>query len=122
MLYTAPLMDVILLLLLFFLFGSNYVLKSGVEVRLPTSSSSLPSAEDSHVITLFPNETGEFFFDDERVSLDGLGALLGDAQKRSKQIIILGDESVNYGAVMSVARLVLDAGFDVSFATKAEDE
>lgn len=122
MLYMAPLMDVVLLLLLFFLFGSNFVLKSGVDVRLPASSSSLPTAEDAHIITLVPNGTGEFFFDDDRISLDGLSARLANAKQRSKQVVILGDESVNYGAVMHVADLMLGAGFEVSFATKAEDE
>lgn len=120
MLYTAPLMDVILLLIIFFLFGSNLVLKSGVEVKLPASSSSLPSAEDAHIITLIPNETGEFYFNDERVSLTSLQGKLGDAVKRSNQVVILGDEAVSYGVVMGIARLVLDAGFDVSFATKME--
>lgn len=122
MLYTAPLMDVILLLIIFFLFGSNLVLKSGVEVKLPTSSSSLPSAEDAHIITLIPNETGEFYFNDERVNLESLKGRLGDAVKRSNQVVILGDEAVSYGVVMGIARLVLDAGFEVSFATKMEVE
>lgn len=122
MLYTAPLMDVILLLIIFFLFGSNLVLKSGVEVKLPTSSSSLPSAEDAHIITLIPNETGEFYFNDERVNLESLKGRLGEAVKRSNQVVILGDEAVSYGIVMGIARLVLDAGFDVSFATKMEVE
>jgi len=122
MLYTVPLMDVILLLIIFFLFGSNLVLKSGVEVKLPTSSSSLPSAEDAHIITLIPNETGEFYFNDERVNLESLKGRLGEAVKRSNQVVILGDEAVSYGVVMGIARLVLDAGFEVSFATKMEVE
>jgi biopolymer transport protein ExbD len=122
MLYTAPLMDVIFLLIIFFLFGSNLVLKSGVEVKLPTSSSSLPSAEDAHIITLIPNETGEFYFNDERVNLESLKGRLGEAVKRSNQVVILGDEAVTYGIVMGIARLVLDAGFEVSFATKMEVE
>jgi biopolymer transport protein ExbD len=122
MLYTAPLMDVILLLIIFFLFGSNLVLKSGVEVTLPTSSSALPSAEDAHIITLIPNEMGEFYFNDERVNLKSLKGRLDQALRRSNQVVILGDEAVSYGSVMGIARLVLDAGFELSFATKMEVE
>ena len=122
MLYTAPLMDVILLLIIFFLFGSNLVLKSGVEVKLPTSSSALPSAEDAHIITLIPNEMGEFYFNDERVNLKSLKGRLDQALRRSNQVVILGDEAVSYGSVMGIASLVLDAGFEVSFATKMEVE
>lgn len=120
MLYTAPLVDVILLLMIFFLFGSNLVLKSGVEVNLPTSASSLPSAEDAHIITLIPSETAEFYFNDERVDLARLAPRLEQAIKRSDQVVILGDETVDYGAIMEIAKLVLNAGFEVSFATKVE--
>ena len=120
MLYTAPLMDVILLLIIFFLFGSNLVLKSGVEVNLPTSSSSLPSAEDAHIITLIPTDTAEFYFNDERVDLARLETRLEEAIKRSDQVVILGDQAVDYGVVMEIAKLVLNAGFEVSFATKVE--
>ncbi len=119
-LYTAPLMDVILLLIIFFLFGSNLVLKSGVEVALPTSSSSLPSAEDAHIITLIPTDTAEFYFNDERVNLSGVAARLEEAIKRSDQVVILGDEAVDYGVIMEIAKLFLNGGFQVSFATKIE--
>ena len=122
MLYTAPLMDVILLLIIFFLFCSNLVLKSGVEVNLPSSSSALPSAEDAHIVTLIPSETGEFYFNDERVGLEALKLRLGDALKRSNQVVILGDEVVPYGVVMGVAQVILDAGFEVSFATKTKGD
>lgn len=120
LLYTAPLMDVILLLLIFFLFGSNLVLKSGVEVNLPASSSVLPSAEDAHLVTLLPNDSGGFFFNDRRVDLPELSASLGEAGKRSKQVVILGDESIDFGVVMEVANLFLREGFEVSFATKVD--
>ena len=120
MLYTAPLVDVILLLIIFFLFGSNLVLKSGVEVNLPSSSSSLPSAEDAHIITLIPTDTAEFYFNDERVDIEKLSGKLEEAIKRSNQVVILGDEAVDYGVVMSIARLVLNNGFEASFATKME--
>jgi biopolymer transport protein ExbD len=45
---------------------------------------------------------------------------LDEAIKRSDQVVILGDEAVDYGSVMEIARLVLNAGFEVSFATKVE--
>ncbi|MCH1407514.1 MAG: biopolymer transporter ExbD [Verrucomicrobiales bacterium] len=120
MLYTGPLMDVILLLLIFFLFGSNFVLKSGVEVDLPLSNSVLPSAEDAHIITLIPNDSSEFYFNDERVDLEGLESRLDLAILRSKQVILLGDKTINYGTVMEISQAVLRKGFEVSFATQQE--
>lgn len=120
LLYTGPLVDVILLLLIFFLFGSNFVLKSGVEVELPYSSSVLPSAEDAHIITLIPEDTSEFYFNDERISLSELEEKLDEAISRSNEVILLGDEAVNYGTVMNISQLVLRKGFELSFATQQE--
>lgn len=120
MLYTAPLVDVILLLIIFFLFGSNLVLKSGVEVELPRSGSALPSADAAHIITLIPNDTSEFYFNDERIDLQRLDDKLEEAKERSNHVVLLGDETVDYGAVMEISRLVLRKGFELSFATQEE--
>lgn len=119
-LYTAPLIDVILMLIIFFLFGSNLVLKSGFEVNLPTSTASLPSAEDAHIITVIPGETSKFYFNDEWITLEELPAALDDSMKRSREVILLGDEEVDYGSVMKIASLVIQRGFELSFATQQE--
>ncbi|MEM7602418.1 MAG: biopolymer transporter ExbD [Verrucomicrobiota bacterium] len=120
MLYTAPLTDTVLLLLIFFLFGSNFVLKSGFEVNLPTSGSALPAAEDAHIISLVTGEENEFFFDDERISVDQLAAKLDDVSSESKEVILLGDISVNYGNVMEISKIILSKGFELSFATQQD--
>src|SRR6056297_1723439 len=120
MLYTSPLIDVVLLLIIFFLFGSSLVLKSGVDVSLPRSSSALPSAEDAHIITLIPGKTAEIYFNDERIGLDRLGEKLDEGVGRSRQVILLGDESISYGTVMNVSRFILKRGFELSFATQQE--
>lgn len=120
MLYTGPLVDTILLLLIFFLFGSNFVLKSGVEVSLPLSDSVLPAAEDAHILTLIPESRNAFFFNDERIDLAGLDARLEDAANRSREVILLGDEASSFGMVMEVSRILLNRGFEVSFATQQE--
>ena len=120
MLYTAPLVDVILLLIIFFLFGSNLVLKSGIEVRLPSSSSALPTAEDAHIITLISRDSEEFYFNDDRLTLSGLAERLEEAKKRSSQVILLGDVTVDYGSVMEIADLLLSKGFDLKFAAQPD--
>lgn len=122
MLYTGPLIDVILLLIIFFLFGSNIILKSGVEVRLPASSSVLPTAEDAHIVTMIANDTSEFFFNDQRIDVEQLEALLPDAIERSDQVILLGDERVPYGVVMEISEVFLKNKFEVLFATQQQTQ
>ena len=120
MLYTSPLIDVVLLLMIFFLFGSNFVLKSGVDVSLPRSSSALPSAEDAHIVMLIPGKSSEIYFNEERIELAELGEKLDAGAERSQEVSLLGDEAISYGAVMNVSRFILKRGVELSFATQQE--
>jgi len=119
-LYTAPLVDVVLLLIIFFLFGSNLVLKSGVEVKLPVSGSSLPASEGAHILTVLGGESDALYLNDERVSPAQLEAALEELRPHSGQVILLGDESVSYGRIMDISQAVLRMGFDLSYATQQE--
>ena len=117
-LYTAPLMDVIMLLIIFFLFGSSFVLKSGIGVTLPKSGSVLPPAEDAHIVTLIPGRSGDFYFNDQRITLEELPEVLEEAIKRSDDVILLSDETIDYGVVMEVSSIILGYGFNLSQATQ----
>jgi len=119
-LYTAPLVDVVLLLIIFFLFGSNLVLKSGVEVKLPVSGSSLPASEGAHILTVLGGESDGLYLNDERVSPAQLEAALEELRPHSGHVILLGDESVSYGRIMDISQTVLRMGFDLSYATQQE--
>lgn len=119
-LYTAPLLDAILLLLVFFLLGSNFILKSGVAVDLPFSESSLPVAERSHIVTIVPGETIRYFFNENRVTLEELDLRLAESVEQSRQVILLADRRVDYGTVMSVSAMALKHGYDLAYATATE--
>ncbi len=119
-LYIGPLIDVVLLLLIFFLFGSNFVLKSGVSVRLPQSNSSLPSALQSHIISIAPGDSEDIYFNEEKVDFVRLEELLKISTKRSTQIILLADEKTSYGTVMKVSLLAFRYGYELSFATQEQ--
>lgn len=120
MIYTAPLADVVLLLIIFFLFGSSLVLKSGVGVTLPRSSSALPVAEEAHIITLLSGDLSTFYFNDQRSDLDSLSSLLDEGAVRSRQVILLGDASIPYGKIMEISEIILQKGFELAFATQEE--
>ena len=106
------------LLLIFFLFGSNFVLKSGVSVELPSSASALPAAPQAHIITITSGETDQIFFNERQVDLAELKGLLIESRERSDQVILLGDELISYGKVMEVSQLVMSHGYHLSFATR----
>ena len=119
-LYTAPLLDAILLLLIFFLLGSNFILKSGVAVELPISTSTLPQTERSHIVTIAPGELAQIYFNEDRVSLEELDVRLTDPDDQAKHIIILGDRRSDFGSIMQISQIALKRGYDVALATQTE--
>ena len=122
-LYLAPLLDGVLLLLVFFvLFGSSFVLKSGVQVNLPASSSALPSARDTHIITVMKGTPPKLFFNESRVDINQLTSRLAAGKLDSSQVTILADRDASFGDVMETAFLALKLGYEVAYGTQPGDE
>lgn len=122
MLYVAPLLDVVLLMLVFFLLGSSMVLKSGYAVSVPYSESSLPTVERSHVITLAASGAATIFFNEERVTMEELDKRLAEGVAEIRQIILRADRAAPFGAVAEVSNLVLAHGYDLAYATTPDFE
>ncbi len=119
-LYTAPLLDTILLLLIFFLLGSSFILKSGIAVELPVSASSLPSVERSHIITIAPGELAQIYLNEDRVSYEELDERLANSTEKARHVIILGDKRTNYGSIVRISQIALKHDYDVALATQGE--
>jgi biopolymer transport protein ExbD len=124
MMYIAPLLDVVLLLLVFFLLGSSLILKSGYAVSVPYSQSSLPSTDRSHVITMALAAGGEstIYFNEHRVGLDELDERLKNGDVQIRQIILRADRGAPFGEVVKVSNLVLSHGYDLMYATTPDHE
>lgn len=121
-LYIAPLFDGVLLLLAFFIFASNWVSKSGVEITLPASSSLVRDTRSTHVITIVEGNPTKLYFNDLRVDIPQLNEKLQSEKLASNQITILADQSSAYGSVMEVALLALQYNYEVAFGTKPRAE
>ncbi len=117
-LYLAPIMDGVLLLLAFFVFGSGFVRMSGVSVDLPRSGSALRSAQQQHIITIQHGTPAKIFFNESRVDMVQLRANLQAGKQRTPRVTILADQSTSYGAVMEVAFQALEQGYEVAFGTQ----
>ncbi len=116
LLYAAPLLDVVLLLLVFFLLSSNFVVRSGVPVDLPVSSSILPPADKSHIITVLPGIAPRVFLNEREIQITELDAALEDAGAERRHVIIMADRTAAFGVVMRISEMVAARGFDVAFA------
>lgn len=120
--YLSPLVDGILMLIVFFVFfSSGYVSKSGIEVNLPTSSSTMPSARDTHIVTVMKGTPPKLFFNEARVDLAQLTARLAAGKLETNQVTVMADRDASYGDVIEVAFRALKLDYQVSFATRSDN-
>jgi biopolymer transport protein ExbD len=98
----APLVDVVLNLLLFFMLTSHLVEEPGIKIRLPDSTTAESMREISRTITIAKN--GEIYFMDRRVDLKNLRVAIQDSlpDKEKGFLRIKADKEVDVGLLVSV--------------------
>lgn len=116
-LYTVPLLNTILLLLVYFLFSSGFVVQSGVTVTLPRSTSRLSGFDRAHIITIAAGEDAPVYYDGVKVTSDELKAALDRDKKKDRRALIHADVRAPSGKVMEVSNTALAMGFEIAFAT-----
>ncbi len=114
--HIAPILDVVLILLIFFLLGSSFMVRSGVTVSLPESSSTLEGLAGARVITISAGTPPTILLDGSRVSISDLEEAFA-AKGKENGLIIRADELATHGLVMQVANIAMAAGYKLAFAT-----
>lgn len=117
-LYLAPLLNVVMLLLIFFLLNSNFVVRSGIRVDLPVSASSLKPVDRAHAITITAGDVPEVWLEERRVGPGDLKSLLEAVLGESRYVIISADKAAPFGLVQEVQNAAFAAGCEVAMATK----
>ena len=107
----APLIDVVLLLLIFFMLTSSFITPEGLRVDLPESSVTEPQERENLVVVI--SEEGELYLDDELISWetlqDRLAADLSGGQDRV--LILKADKETRHGMVVRVMSLARELGW-----------
>jgi len=121
MMHIAPLLDVIMLLLVFFLLSSNFVLRSGVEVTPPVSRSVLETLPTADIIVVTAGNPPRVFFNDKEVDTEELKLKLAEEKDvPRRQIVVRADRHTDYGMVMDIVNLVQEAGLDTVLGTNLD--
>ncbi len=98
-----PLIDCMFLMLVFFVYGMlSLTQPRGIPVNLPPASTALAVQEEPMSISI--TDTGEFYLDKERMSLEALTARVASAHSAnpSLRVIINGDTNARHGDVVKV--------------------
>lgn len=122
LLEVAPWVNVVLLVLMFFLSQSAFVLRPGVAIDLPAAPMTDGAGYRSLVVTL--GRGNMVFFNDERTTLEGLAPRLGAASRRDPEatLVVEADAGVENGTLMRLYNMALEAGFPrVVLATRLSE-
>jgi len=106
----APLVDVVLNLLLFFMLTSHLIEEPVIKIRLPDSTTAESMREISQTVTII--KSGELYFMDKRVDLKNLRVAIQDnlSDKEKGFLRIKADKEVDVGLLVSVIDEVRLAG------------
>ncbi len=111
-----PMLNVVLLLLLFFILGSQFVLQPGISLSLPGTSFALPPQPGARFISVTAGNPARIFVDEIQTTVDGLREILAETSAPAAPIIIRADRGARFESVLEVADRVLGLGYPVAVA------
>lgn len=108
----TPLIDVVLMLVIFFMLTTTFVLSPGIEVDLPRGHTSQAPRERDVIITM--TKDGAIYFQEAQVSLETLRAVLQRAHQGQPElrVVIKADTLVPHGRVVAVMDIAKYLGID----------
>ncbi len=132
----APLIGVVLLLLLFFMLGSTFVLQPGIRVDPPRSLYGTGAPSNTFIVTVMLEAerrdpaTGAvqprqpvIFFNDQVLALPELQKALQNLNKKrsSTPLVVKADKDVPLGLLTDIMNAAMASGLSVVIATQQTD-
>ncbi len=116
----APLIDVVFLLLIFFMLTSNFISQQGIRVNLPSAVSSRPLSREELVI--FINDKDRLLINGKSTSVKALNSKIKKVAKEKSPILIKADKKASLGKVVEIWDLCRDAGItNINIATARKE-
>ena len=108
----TPMVDVVFLLLIFFMISTTFVESPGISIKLPEASSQTVDREPKE-IKIYLSREGEIYHLDQKISLDKFKLLLAGTSVccRQDDVLLLADQESRHGKVVTLMDLARDAGF-----------
>lgn len=117
----TPLVDVVFLLLIFFMLSSSFIMQPGIKVDLPNAVKSEPNQLENIIVTL--TQENQVYFNNERIALKGLKRRIRRTMRKSPlgTLIIKADTNSRHGSVVEVMNIARQAGVEkIAIATKSK--
>jgi biopolymer transport protein ExbD len=117
----TSLIDVIFMLLLFFMITSTFLEQPGIKLELPEAKTSAGGEPQEFVLTI--DKKGELFLNRRALALDGLEAEIRKALPRMKDsaLVLKADQEISHGLVVRVMDMAKRGGVKkIIIGTKPE--
>lgn len=112
----APLIDVVFLLLIFFMLTSSFIFQPGIKVNLPRAITSEALSEKNIIITITAENL--IYMDGKLVTINELSSRLKNIASFRKSILIKADEKASLGRVVKIWDICRQEGISkVNIAT-----
>ncbi|MFD2190127.1 ExbD/TolR family protein [Pistricoccus aurantiacus] len=115
----TPMLDVVFIMLIFFIVTTSFIKESGVEIERPTSSAATPRA-DVQVLVAITSE-GAVWVDGDPVDIHRVGGEVVDLLSDDGSVVIQADAASRTGLLIEVMDRIRQAGV-VNIAVAASRE
>jgi len=111
MLGITPLIDIVFLLLIFFMLTSHFHVASGVPIRLPKVTQNAYDGKSQDII-LAIDKTGLIYIEGKKIEFGELGPRLKDLVEKDglTKLVLQADKEVYHGKVVQVMDLAKSSG------------
>jgi biopolymer transport protein ExbD len=108
----TPMLDIVFIMLIFFIVTTSFVKEAGIEVDKPKASNT--QAEPKANIFIAINGKGEIWMDKRQVDIERVQANVEKmlAEQATDVVIVQGDKEAKHGLIMKVMDQVKAAGID----------
>lgn len=122
----TPLIDVVFLLLIFFLVSSRYDKEEPqIELNLPQVSEALPASAQPNELVVNIDRAGQYYIDGQFKQLEEVQQILTRAHAnnpRTQTVVIRADQKSDWGSVLQVVNLCQKIGIQDYSAITDENE
>jgi biopolymer transport protein ExbD len=108
----APLIDIVFLLLIFFMVTSHFDIASGVQINLPEVAQRFIDEEKDSRVVLIIDKNSDTYLEGQKVDTETLRENLARLTKEQKvlYLILQADKEVSHGKVVEMMDLAKSAG------------
>ena len=116
----APLVDVVFLLLIFFMLSSSFTFQSGINVKLPKAVTSDILREENLIVTITSDNI--IYLNNDVITLKELENRLSQSGTKTRPLLIKADRRASVGRIVDVWDLCRNLGIErINIATNQEN-